>query len=305
VRTGAAAAFALGAFFLAPAAAFAHTGPVPRSELAGAWQVDWPVALLVALAAVLFAQAFVRLRRRGRSDHAGGGRALLFAAGLAVALLALCSPLDPTGEQYLMSAHMLQHMLIGDAAPALLVAAVRGPLVLFLLPPLLLRPLAHAGRLRGTVSFLLRPGVSFGLWLVIFAIWHIPAAYDAVLGHPLLHDLEHASFVLAGVLVWAQMIDPARRHALSRYRRLAFAVALFAAGQVISDVLIFSFHPLYPAYERQPERLFGLSPVLDQQLAGVVMMVEQLVALGLFCAFLLLKPVGRRPRGRELAARAA
>src|SRR5262249_61503211 len=99
---------------------------------------DWPAAPAVlvaaAVAAALFAQAFIRLRRRGRSDHAPWTRALLFAAGLALAILPLVSPLDAAGDQYLLSAHMLQHVLIGDAAPLLLVLAVRGPLVFFLLP---------------------------------------------------------------------------------------------------------------------------------------------------------------------------
>ena len=305
MKRGAAAALALGCLVATPGEALAHGGAVPRSELAGAWSLDWPVALLVTLSALLFAQGWVRLRRRGRRDHAGAGRVVLYALGLALATLALVSPLDVIGERYLMSAHMLQHMLIGDAAPALLLAAVRGPLVVFLLPPLVLRPLARVHRLRRALSFLLQPRVSFAVWVLFFAFWHLPFAYDYVLRHRLVHDLEHASFVLAGVLVWAQLIDPTRRHALSRYRRLAFAVALFAVGQVLADVLIFSFHPLYPAYAAQPERLFGLSPVLDQQLAGLVMMVEQLLALGLFSVLLLAPPLRRRPSSNELAARPA
>ena len=72
------------------------------------------------------------------------------AAGLAVGVLPLVSPLDAAGDQYLLSAHMLQHVLIGDLAPLLLVLAVRGPLVFFLVPPSLLRPLARSRRLRPT-----------------------------------------------------------------------------------------------------------------------------------------------------------
>ena len=95
-----------------------------------------PPAVLIglALALVLFAQAFVRMRRR-RPDYAPWSRALLYAAGLALLVLPLVSPLDHLGDEELLSAHMLQHVLIGDAAPALLVVAVRGPLLFFLLPP--------------------------------------------------------------------------------------------------------------------------------------------------------------------------
>src|SRR5215218_11031906 len=115
-----------------------------------------PPAVLIGavVAAVLFAQAFVRLRGR-RPDHAPWSRAALFAAGLALVVLPLVSPLDHIGDEELLSAHMLQHVLIGDAALALLVVAVRGPLLFFLLPPLVLRPLAAFRPLRGFLALLL------------------------------------------------------------------------------------------------------------------------------------------------------
>jgi cytochrome c oxidase assembly factor CtaG len=275
---------------------------VPRAELGSAWRLAWAVLVPAAVASALFCRAWLRLRRRGRPDLASVGRALLFAAGLAVLLLALLSPLDAVGEGYLLSAHMLQHMAIGDAAPALLLAAVRGPLVLFLLPASVLGALARVRPLRRGLSALLEPAVAFGVWAAVFAIWHVPAAYDFVLSRPLLHGLEHASFIVAGLLVWTQLVDPARRGRLTRGQRLGFAALLFACGQVLAYVLVFSYRPLYPAYADQPERVFGLSPLRDQQLAGLVMMAEQLLALGT-CAVLLARGVrpfaGRtlRPRG--------
>ena len=77
------------------------------------------------------------------------------------------SPLDAAGDHYLLSAHMLQHVLIGDASPLLLVLAVRGPLVFFLLPPAVLKPLAALGPLRAALRTVLRPSVTFALWLVV------------------------------------------------------------------------------------------------------------------------------------------
>jgi cytochrome c oxidase assembly factor CtaG len=219
---------------------------------------------------------------------------------LAIALftLALVSPLDTAGEEYLLSAHMLQHVVIGDLAPALALVALRGPLAFFLLPPAALRPLARLGVLRAALRFLLRPKASLVLWAAVVAAWHVPAAYDAVLSRPALHDLEHASFVLAGFLVWSQLVDPARRGELRVGGRMLFAVVLFACGQVLADVLLFSFHPLYPVYAAQDERLFGLSALTDQKLAGAVMMAEQLLTLGT-CAFFLGRQALRdRPRER-------
>ena len=278
---------------------------VPLSHLAEDWEPAPLVLLAAGLALTLFGQALVRLRRRGRKDDAGPARALLFLAGVALATLALVSPLDRAGEEYLLSAHMLQHVVIGDAAPALLVLAVRGPLCVFLLPRDVLRPPARLRWLRWLLSFLLRPAVSFGLWVLAFGAWHVPAAYDAALDHPLLHELEHASFVLAGLLVWTQLVDPTRHGRLSVGRRSAYAVALFAAGQVLADVLVFS-GPLYPAYSEQPERLLGLSPAADQVRAGLLMMAEQIVTLGMCAALLLwmhVERLGAEALSRETAPR--
>jgi len=99
------------------------------AQLESAWSAEPLVLAGVATAAILFARAFIRLRRRGRKDHASWSRAALFGCGLALLSLALVSPLDAAGDEDLLSAHMLQHMLIGDAAPALLLLAVRGPLI--------------------------------------------------------------------------------------------------------------------------------------------------------------------------------
>jgi putative membrane protein len=262
--------------------------------------LEWgtpPVVLAgAAIALALFAQAFVRLRRR-RAELAPWTRALLFGAGLALLVLPLVSPLDEAADEKLLSAHMLQHVLIGDAAVALLVVAVRGPLLFFLLPPAVLRPLAGLRPLRALLSALQRPLVAIGLWAAAIYAWHAPAAYDYAAAHPLVHDLEHLSFVVAGALVWIQLVDPARHGRLRRPERIFFALGMVALMQPLVNDLLFSSSPAYPRYAEQPERLFGLSPLTDQRLAGVVMMTEQLLALGIFVA-LLLRPYLRERRER-------
>ena len=230
---------------------------------------DWdPAPLVLGAAAVAcwrFLNGFLRLRRRGRRDHAGWGRAACFALGLALTTLPLVSPLDAAADRRL-SAHMLQHVLVGDAAPALLLASLRGPLLAFVLP-------AALGRLFAAVERL-PPWTSLAAWTIAIGAWHVPAAYDAALGNAAVHDVEHASFVFAGLLVWTQLIDPARRRRLTTGGRLGLAAALFALGQLLADIL-FLAGPLYPAY----------ASAADQQLAGLVMMVEQTVVLGAYAAF--------------------
>ncbi len=259
------------------------------------WDVS-PLLLGAALLALLqFGRAFVRLRRRGRRDHAGWDRAALFAAGLAVSVLPLVSPLAGSS----LSGHMLEHVLVADVGPALLLLAIRGPLLFFLLPPLAARSVARRGSLRRAVALLARPWVAVALWAIAYAGWHVPAAYDYALAHEPVHGLQHLSFLVAGALVWTQLVDPAGRRALSVGARLALAGTIFAFGQMLSEVLLLASQPLYPAYAG------GADALRDQQLAGLVMMVEQLVALGT-CAVLLVRSCLRLPvRPAAAAARVA
>jgi putative membrane protein len=250
-----------------------------------AWSAPASVDVPALLALVLFFHGWLRLRRRGRPDLADGKRAALFAAGLLVVLAGLLSPIHTIGENHLLWVHMLQHLLIGDLGIALMVAAVRGPLLVFLLPSRVFGPIARDRDVRAVLAFLLRPRVAFTLWAATLAVWHIPTLYiDAIL-HPWLHDLEHACFMLAGLLVWTLLIDPGSHRRLTTAGRIAFGAAMFGAGQVLTSVLVFSFHPLYPLYRGA----YGFSALTDQKLAGVVMMVEQLLVLGTF-AYLVLRP---------------
>ena len=237
-----------------------------------------------ALAAAAFTQGFVRLRRRGRRDLAGWDRAALFALALVLGVLALSPPFDRAADQ-LLAAHMLEHVMIGDAMAALLLVAVRGPLLFFLLPSRLLRALAGVRVLRALGAALTRPGVALVVWAGSLAVWHVPALYDRTLESEPLHAAQHLSFVLGGMLVWAQLIDPARRGALSQRLRLGYVLVLFVAGQALTNTLILTYTPLYPAYAAEPQRLFGLSPLHDQEAAGLVMMAEQFLTLGTFAVF--------------------
>ncbi|HEU5405458.1 MAG TPA: cytochrome c oxidase assembly protein [Gaiellaceae bacterium] len=253
--------------------------------------------IAAAVTALLFLQAVARLRRRGRADLAGWDRIALFAVGLGLSVFALVGPLDRIADDKLLSAHMGQHVLIGDLGPALMVTALRGPLLVFLLPASLLAPLARSARVRKALGTLLRPRVAFSLWAANLAIWHVPSVYDAALAHPGLHDFEHVCWAICGILVWTLLVDPGSHRRLSVGGRVALAAALFAAGQILTDVLVFSFARLYLAYHGA----YGVSALTDQQLSGIAMMVEQLATLGT-CVALLLRPRWSRKRAAPLAA---
>jgi cytochrome c oxidase assembly factor CtaG len=251
---------------------------------------------LVAIA--FFLHGWRRLHRR-RADLAPWTRIPLFVAGVAVTVLAIVSPIDAIGETYLQSVHMLQHVLIADLGIALTLVAVRGPLTVFFLPRDLLVPLARLHGLRRLLGFLLRPGISYAVWVLVLVSWHIPTLYEAALHHRPVHDLMHLSFVVGGLLVWTQIVDPSRHGRLTVGERLGYTALVFWTGQIMAYVILFDTRPLFSTYAHQPVRLLGISPLTDQKLAGVVMMAEQLLTVGV--AFVLLLRENQRNRAAAAA----
>ena len=253
------------------------------------WTQWSPSPLVLAgavVALVFFFQGFRRLRIRGRADLAPWSRAALFCAGVAVTVFALVGPIDTVGEEYLQSVHMLQHVLVADLGVALTLVAVRGPLAVFFLPRGLLSPLAHTRWVRRALAFLLKPWVSYATWVGVLVAWHVPPVYEAALSNQLVHTIEHLSFVAAGLLVWTQIVDPTGHRRLSVGERAGYTALVFWTGQILAYVIAFSPEVLFDPYVGQPDRLLGLSPLIDQKLAAVVMMVEQAATLGV--AFMLL-----------------
>lgn len=224
---------------------------------------DLLIPLAVLVAAILFARGFRRLRERGSAGEAGWDRAGLWLAGVLAGLAGLA--LHGAASERA-SAHMLQHVLVGDLMPALVLTALRGPLLFAVAP----RPVRRLFRLRA-VRALLRPGPSLALWAGLLWFWHVPAVYDAALAHESLHVVEHGSFLLGGLLLWNQLVDPARRRALTLWGSLGYALAAMLVAQMLVWVLVLSYRPLY-AY----------GSATDQSLAGLVMTIEQFLTLGAF-----------------------
>lgn len=245
---------------------------------------DWTFAPLVltlaALALAFFVHGWRRLRRRGRPDLAPVTRLVTFASGVLVTVTALVSPIDAIGEAYLQSAHMLQHVMIADFGVALIVFSLRGPLAVFFIPRHILAPLARTRWLRRGLRWLLRPTATVVTWVAVLVVWHVPVVYDAALRHRVVHDLEHLSFVLVGTMLWIQLIDPTRHRRLTVGERIGLATLVFWVSQILAYVIVFDTRPLFDSYVEQERRLFGLSPLTDQKIAGVVMMIEQSLTIG-------------------------
>jgi len=225
--------------------------------------------VLVLAAAVAYARRVWILRRRGRPVPPW--KVACYASGLAVLLGALESPIDAIGEERLFWMHMVQHVLIGDVAPFLVVLGLSGPL---------LRPvLALSGVYR--LRVLAHPFAALPLWAANLAVWHVPYLYDAALAHSGVHALQHALFFTGGALVWSALFGllPGPRWFGVGARALYLACMWFFS-LALSSVFLWSSHPFYGPYARAP-RTWGFSALADQRLGGGVMLLEgSLIMLG-------------------------
>jgi cytochrome c oxidase assembly factor CtaG len=241
----------------------------PRIE----WFSDPFVLVPLALFAGVYVWRFAQARKEAGGRGAGALQAIAFAGGMIALLAALVSPLDGLGEDYLFSAHMLQHVLLGDIAPLLILLA---------LSRVIMRPATK--RLTGLerrLGVLASPATGLVAWLVLMYVWHIPALYDAAVEYPLVHLLEHVSFFAAGVALWWPLIQPVpMRRRLTGLQPVAYIATAKAGLAALGIFLTWSATAFYPYYESTP-RIWGLSAVEDQNVAGVIMMVEQSVTLAI------------------------
>jgi putative membrane protein len=204
-----------------------------------------------------------------------GGAPVWRRACLALALLLVLafgvSPLHAISVRYLLWIHLLQNVVLAEWAPLLVVLALTPALAARLVS----RPWAR---------MLTRPAVALPLWLVNYAVWHVPAVYDAALRreHTLLH-LEHLAYLVTGVLMWWPVLQDAPRR-LATGAKALYVFGAFVLAAPIGLLLALVQSPAYSVYEDAPLRLWGLSALADQQLGGVTMAGEQAVVF--FAVFL-------------------
>lgn len=245
------------------------------------WLAPHPLPLLMLVGAgLLYARAVSVLATRGRIVPVW--QRACYYGGLAMIFVATQTAVDTIGEHDLVWMHMVQHLLIADLPAPLLLLGVRAPLLYFFWPRPVLVTFARIRPLRVFWAFLRRPPVALGVWLVLLAAWHVPAAYNAAVQSPVLHAFEHISFALGGVLAWWPVLDPTHERLEGRVWKGLYVVAARMLGGVIGVVMIAWPTQLYSAYGSQP-LAWGISPTTDQQIAGAMMMGVDflIIAVGL------------------------
>lgn len=210
-----------------------------------------PIASSLAVAA-LYAAGAVRVRRRlGTFDAA---RAAAFGVGIALLLLAFLAPLESDFAR-----HMAQHLLIGDLAPLCMVLGLTGPI---------LRPVLAIRALRA-LRVLAHPLVALPLWAADLCAWHVTPLFDAALRSESVHAVQHLSFFVCGLALWAALLDllPGPRWFRTPHR-LAYLGVMWLVSLTLSQIFIWSSRAYY-----------DYGSVTDQRIGGGIMLAEGSVVM--------------------------
>jgi putative membrane protein len=210
------------------------------------WNLD-----LVQLAGFVTAAAAYLFIRRREDDS---GKPFLFWTGYACFVVALVTPVDAASDRYLLTVHMIQHILITMVGP---------PLVLAGLP---------LGMARYLPRFLGNPWLTVMLFNGVLLAWHIPAMYQATLLNEQVHILEHLLFMGTAFLFWVPVIGPvAETRGMPPLMKIGYLALAGIPPTVIGMTLALAPFVIYPFYSLQPRLFADLGPLVDQQVAGLLM----------------------------------
>ncbi len=229
------------------------------------WSWDADALVVIPGMAAAYAIALTRFR-------APPWRIVCFAFGCVLMLVVQITPLDTLALHYLLVMHLLQNVVLAEWGPLLIVLG---------LTPAMARELERIPGFRT----LTHPLVALPVWLGAYYAWHLPWAYDAALRHQwtILH-LEHATYFTAGCLLWWPVVQGQRPSG----QKALYLFAAFVFGAPLGLLLALLPNAIYGFYDGVP-RLWGLSPITDQQIAGVTMASEQAIVLFAAFAFFLLR----------------
>jgi len=198
-----------------------------------------------------------------------------FASGVLSMAAVQLPPFDTLADQVLI-AHMVQHIIIGDLCSLLIVLGLTGPVLAPLLQIRATRPL----------RILAHPVVALVIWAVDLYAWHLPIAYQLAIRVDLVHALEHACLLWFGTALWLALLGPLPKPAwFAGWGKLGYIVSVRLIGAVLGNIFIWTQTVFYPVYKAS-DAARGLNPLSDQNVAGAVMMVEQIIVTTLILGWL-------------------
>lgn len=240
------------------------------------WAFEPGIVGPLLVSAALYGRGAITLRRRGRGLSLRSWEIASFGVGWLVVAIALLSPLHEVAEQ-LFSAHMVQHELLMALAAPLLILGRPFVVMLWALPPRGRQAVAAVLRTvpaRAVWGAIARP---FDAWLihgVAIWLWHLPPLFEATIRSEAIHALQHACFLGTALLFWWSIIHGQCRSARGMSIMYLFTTAVHTG--VLGALMTFSRAPWYPSYTVASS--WGLTPLADQQLAGLIMWIPASLA---------------------------
>lgn len=240
---------------------------------------DWspPIILttLLLVSAIVYVRGWLQIHRT-RPALFPTWRLVCFLLGLAVIWIAVGSPLDGFADA-LLSAHMIEHLLLMSFVPPLLLAGYPQVPMLRGLPRIvrasIIDPLLRARWLRRLGHVLVQPITAWLLMNLVFLLWHVPAAYDFALEHEHWHEFEHLCFLSSSIVFWWPILRPWPTSVrYSGWIMLPYLVSADIVNTALSAFLAFCDHPVYSYYVENPNP-FHIDPMADQMTGGVLMWV--------------------------------
>jgi cytochrome c oxidase assembly factor CtaG len=256
--------------------------PIPpvAEAICQSWEFDpWALALILILG-VIYVCGWRRVHRQ-MPHRFGAARLAAFLAGLAALFLAIASPLHAYAD-LLLTAHMLQHLLLMLIVPPLLLAGAPYQPLLRGLPRRVVKhglgPCLAWPALWRWGRRLTHPLTAWLAFVVTSTAWHVPALYELALRAPGWHAVEHLCFVATALLFWWPVLQPwPSRPQGSRWVLIPYLFLADVQNTILAAFLTFCERVLYPTYATAP-RLTAMTALDDQAAAGAIMWVLGSVA---------------------------
>ncbi|HYM81313.1 MAG TPA: cytochrome c oxidase assembly protein [Candidatus Limnocylindria bacterium] len=228
------------------------------------WENHNSTILGLAILAALYLYAIGPYRRRsGATETVGARRIVAFFSGLLVGFVALNGPIHDLSDYYLFHVHMVQHLMLTQLMP---------PLLLLGLPGFAVRPLLRPGWVQSVARVLGRPMVAFLIYTVSFTAWHLQPAYDLMMRNHGVHILTHLQFMVTATIMWWPILSPLEEHRMSHAGQMLYLFLIGIPMMCVAALITLADVVLYPWYAGAP-RVWGLSPLDDQKLGGLIMWV--------------------------------
>lgn len=287
-----------------------EASPDAVNEVLYHWDADLAIVIPAALSAILYTIGWMRLRKRGVARFTWS-KLGLFLGAMATIYVTLESPIDGLAD-YLLSMHMVQHLLLWFAAPLLIWFAEPFAPCMWGLPQKIRKPVLvgvmHQQWLRSFFRRITHPVAAWPIFVFNLWAWHTPMLYDFALRDENVHHLEHITFLLTGLIFWWPVLRPyPARVRWTPWWLIPYLLLAGIQGTVISGIITFAPDVIYTYYLHVP-RITDISALVDQRFAGAIMWIPGSLVYGTALVWVgtkLLWAQGDRGRKRARAEREA